>query len=259
MTESLAADQPIAYYQLPEVIGDIPGDAPADILRVAEIVPAYADAQSLGICAAGVADVVRDSWVAKFVDTGVLRDYEVANVVKNASQQEQAFARRNPRNPRHIAARYFVTSTTGYSPITRPDDVRAVLRVEQYRPQMPRRGNWNRRPYPNVTDIETRNGMLAKGEYHLDALALMRVALREAHPSHAVAAYTERENPDGLTFLHGIGFADRRRDQAVTVGQQPTAEGPAVRKVIRYVHMEAPRAQPVNDALRQLVDPHTAD
>jgi hypothetical protein len=252
MSGTTQADQPIAFY-------NIPGN---DMLRVAELKPGMDNQAALAVHAEGVAQVLHNSWTTKFVNSGLLLSHEVDNTLKTPYQQQKAINETWIENRTAIevgrvskAARYLVTSFTGYEAPTDPSDIRAVLRIEPYSPKLPTIANMLREPYPKITDLETRGGTLLDGDYKWDALVLMRAALQYSNPYHKVAAYTERENPDGLDFFAALGFKDRQHDQAVAVGSRPGPHGgPAVRPAIHYVHMEARRAAVPLDTLCSLID-----
>jgi hypothetical protein len=243
------ADHPIAYFHMPTEAGE----RTDQILRVAEIIPEGDGSprfiESLTVCSTGVRNVIDNGWSNKFVRTGVLRPSEVGTAIKTPYQQKQAIEALDPDDPTRRAARYFITSLGGFEPVTDPLHVRAVLRMEMYQPKLPTVANPLRRPYPNITDIETSSGQLAGGPDGFDALALMRTALRGMRAGHKVAAYTERENPDGIDFLKGLGFKDRTRDQYVSIGAaRPAAgDGSAVQAGLHYVHMEASKAGTVQE------------
>lgn len=244
MTEIIRADQPIAYYNLPGA------ESPLTLpLRVAEIIPEEATPGGLHISTKGFYDVVRAGWMKKFHEPGILTTTEVANVVGTPMQQEQRIKTEVARQ----GARYLITSL-GYKPVERPDDVRAVLRMELHRPRHITWGNLSRDPYPAITHLESRNGKLFEGEYNIDALALMATALRRASPWHKVLARTERQNGDGINFFTSLEFDDRHRDERVQVGRRPRPNTSSQPTEIDYVHMEADQARHVQGMLAGVVE-----
>jgi|GEM_PF-3084486 len=252
MPETTPVDQHIAIFDIPD-LGQ---------LRVAQITPNLDNQLQLTPYADGVSEVMHQAWHAKFVEAGILQPEDVANTLLNPYQQRKAInetyiertvAARMGRESK--AASYLVTSLTGSEPPTDASDIRAVLRMEPYRPAAPAAGNLRRAPYPKITGVETRSGsLLHDSRYRFDAFALLYAALRDANPRHKAAAYTERENSDGLDFFKALGFVDQNRDQRVRINQQPSADGgPAKPVFMTYAHMEARAAGQTQDTLRRYI------
>ena len=253
-------DQPLVFYNLPGP----DGEESQLVLRVAEIIPDTSAkpvpeaVASLEVCATGITQVVRNSYVCKFVGRGVLKAHEVRNVVKNPIQCQKDIMQTAPDDAARRVARYFVTSAAprGDRAVTDPSDIRAVLRLESYKPKLPLLSNPRRQPYPNITNVETWNGQLHEGYMAFDAMALMLAAVRAAHPGHKLAAHTERENPDSGAFFEALGFVDRRQDQVVGVGMRVNPDGgPAIPVHLSTVHMEAAQALDIQDNLRRFLEP----
>ncbi len=104
-----------------------------------------------------------------------------------------------------------------------PATAHTLLRVETYKPRSP-----FKKPYPNVTDLESQNGEVTR-QYENAAAALVYFALSEYDADRKAAAY-ELAGSDGIGFYENVGFA--------RTGNEP--EEQIAGATIRYVHLEAP-------------------
>jgi hypothetical protein len=215
-------------------------DLRGDIFRVSELDPGTTDGIGLSLCASGIVRVVKKSWHAKFVPA-VLDEKTLR--AKLHSPERQIDAIREAKGK----ARYFV-AIRGTDTLQESGDawqVVAMARVEGYTPRLPTWRNPGRCPYPNITDLETLDGTTKMETYGVHALALAHAALRDAHPNHKVAAYTESPNPDGELFFQDLGMQRRR----VIPGDLGVDE-------FTYVHMEAATVGPVQEKLAASVKPY---
>lgn len=104
-----------------------------------------------------------------------------------------------------------------------PEQASAVLRVETYKLR-----KLFAKPYPNVTDLETRDGQL-RGQYEKQAAALLYVALTDYNQRSKTAAYTEKPNDDGVAFFENLGYRRTGNTPEKVIGPY----------VMTYVHLEA--------------------
>lgn len=144
--------------------------------------------EDLVVCAEGICNVLRTSWTQKFVPNEFNEDDLDTKI---PSTQEQAARILKP----HRGARYLLAANEAAS------GPQAFIRVESYRPRSPLK-----RPYPNVTDLETLDGRIAAGPYHLQAAALLLHGLGGWESSRPVSAYAEAPNKDGRRFYETYGL-----------------------------------------------------
>jgi len=234
-TAQTTAEHPLAYYELND----------GEVLRISALRVNVYSAYNLGVCAAGIHNVLRKSWNAKLVDTGIMPKH--AAVAKMPSIHDQVRRIQEPRTS------YLITAL-GRSPVQDPDDVRAFARVSYYRPKRPTLDNPLCQRYPNITDLETPNGTLQEGAYRTDALALAYHALLGSNRRHKAAAHTEAANDDGVGFYTSVGFVERNQPTEIVAGSPEAAQNEPV--VITYSHMEALHAGEPIGVLRQMLSPY---
>lgn len=194
----------------------------------------------------GIAQVLRASW-QKFVP----------DVLQQADLDELPTPERMVSRILHKpeGVRY-VVAVNGASDLVSPDQVQAFGRVRQYRPRRPAVRNLTMRPYPDVTDLETRDGGLGivRGDrYGVQAAAVLRHMLDSEHidtptnPNRKVSAYTERPNLQGITFYEQFGFVEDVRIKPEAITQQVGSSA------LEMVHMAASQAGEPQEALRQFL------
>lgn len=195
---------------------------------------------------AGIAQVLRASWQKFVPDT--LRQTDLEDL----HTPERIISRilHKPEGVRYVVA------VDGPADLTQPEQVQAFGRVAQYRPKRPSLRNLTMRPYPNITDLETRDGGLGLGQkdrYGIQAAALLHHMLDADHidtptePNHKASAYTERPNKQGIPFYEQFGFTEDTAIKPEAITQQLGGSA------IEMVHMVAGRAGDAQAALHQLL------
>jgi hypothetical protein len=194
-------------------------DIEGGTFRISEIDASLgADAPEVLVCAAGIRDVLLSSYRQKFVPS-VLSEASVQVAVP--SVEEQAHRIVQPTRQ----ARYLIACVG--EQVTAKPEVRAFIRVETYKPRMPLK-----RSYPNVTDLETGDGLMRRGTtYHSQAVALLQHGLDGYPEGTAVSAYTERPNTDGRMFYTDCGLSEDPNMSSEALTQQLGDDQ------LTYVHM----------------------
>jgi len=173
--------------------------------------------------------VLRAGWEHKFVP-----EHLSADTVRKKIPSSADITTRISNPNAHYLVGY--REQTVFDPQLREaDDVVAIMRVEEYQPRNP-----FKKPYPNVTDIETLNGKL-HGQYENVAAALLYCGLSDFGENRKVAAYSEAPNADGISFFEEAGFQQTGNRPEEQIGDQR----------IQYVHLEAPSVIAVRGALSQ--------
>ncbi len=234
------AEHPLAYYQTD------PADCTNEsLLRVSELRVDPRNACDAALCAIGMNEVHRQSWTARFIETGLQPPEMIYDVMH--SPQDIV------RHAQQPHSRYLVTAL-GREPIGDPEEVRAFARVERYRPRVPTTDNWFRQRYPTIVDLETPNGRLETGEYHVDALALARHALLGSNGRHKAAACTEVQNPDAVSFYESLGLKPVAYPIEI-IGSNGVPDQFKL-SFMEYAHMEVPHAAEAQGVLQQTLTPY---
>ncbi|HEV7454734.1 MAG TPA: hypothetical protein VGO07_05745 [Candidatus Saccharimonadales bacterium] len=201
---------------------------------VAEVVSGGRDEQSeqgLRACANGIADVLDYSWETKFVVPGVLSHADLAVAGLTGEQVKERIT---------AGSRRYLVAVAGINPVTSPDDILAFTAFEDYQPRRPIRANPLLRKYPNIRDLESRDGMMTT-ESTVPRLALLHHVVEQANPKHKVSAYAEEASPASVRFYEEYGFT---RDDSIPPAALTETFG---QSRLTYVHMEAAAAGPVQE------------
>lgn len=177
-------------------------------------------ASELMIAAMAIHDILSANW-QRYVDAGQLTASALAAKIRQPRQQAERMAASSE-------GRYFLAHD--YPILGTPDQVRGFARVEAYAPRL-----WSKL-YPNVTDLELRQGSLADAHTARDARTLLFHALHDYKHDRKVAAYVEEPNEDARVFFTGSGFYERR-----VTGPEVLGAG----SEMRYIHFEAAHKQDV--------------
>ncbi len=179
-------------------------------------------------CARGISEVLLASWRAKFVPE-VLDKEDLDVKILDAEAQAAKIAKGQ--------ARYLI-ACAGREPQLEPE-ILAFSRIRTYRPRRLRRPE-----YPDITDVESRDGRLMVA-YHRHAAALLLHGLEVYNSDRLVSAYTEEPNPDGQDFFVKYGFEPdynmSRRALTEVIGHHK----------LTYAHMVAPSVGRVRERLLQ--------
>jgi hypothetical protein len=193
--------------------------------HIQEVDPHMIGQRQLEACATAITDILRASWRAKLVPNP-LSEADLRAKLPNPEVQASRIANKDK------GVRYLV-AVEGQHLAMQPADVTAFVRVEMYRPRRPTLHNIWRRPYPNITDLETRTGRIGYGPYVVESAALASHALEHIVPGSKASAYTERPNKDGLAFYKRYGFTEDQRIAPEAITEQIGSAA------LEYVHMVA--------------------
>lgn len=195
---------------------------------VERLIPEIAPTRELEVCARAIRQITQASWRAKLVD----KEIEEADIDAGLpSPLEQLNRISAPvRN-----GRYWVVRSDGFmgEPIGAEDNLSGFLRVEEYKPRNP-----FKKPYPNITDLESKSGYV-RGNFEKQASALLYFSLAEFDADREVAAY-ELDGSDGIELYEEYGFTQTGNRPTQAVGNS---------KVVT-VHLAAPSVGSVRDILR---------
>lgn len=210
-------------------------DSEGDSFHIEEVNAAQGrSAWDMNVCVTGIHDVLLASWQSKFVPDS-LSDTDVRGKIPDTEEQAMRIAQPTRQ------ARYLI-ACAGELPMSDPEDVQAIIRVERYR-QRRAFGSM----YPNITDLETRDGQLhTSSPYHRQAAALLLQGLAPYRASDAVSAYTERPDDDGLRFYGDYGFVE---DNTMAADALTEVIG---NERLTYVHMRAATVAVVRDRLIEM-------
>lgn len=195
---------------------------------VERLIPEITPTRELDVCARAIREIKQAGWRAKLVSDEI-EDADIdAGLPSPLEQLNRLVA--PVRN-----GRYWVVRSDSFigEPIRDDEVLSGFLRVEEYKPRNP-----FKKPYLNITDLESRGGFV-RGSFEKQASALLYFSLSEFEADREIAAY-ELGGSDGIELYEEYGFKQTGSRPLLEVGNSKVAT----------VHLTAPSVGSVRDNLR---------
>lgn len=196
---------------------------------VERITPANLNGTELELRSRAITHVLRSGWEQKF-EPDVLTSADLDRKIPSGIDQWRMIAEPS-RN-----AHYFLAYDEGDimdEGLLVPEDAHTMLRVEEWVPRNP-----FKKPYPNITDLETVTGTFT-GQHERSVAATLYFGLLGYPGNRKVSVYSEAPNREGIAYFENLAFHQTGRTPSERIGTH----------TMTYVQLEAAS---VDETRRQL-------